>query len=61
MSIIIILMTIGVYMTYRTIVSNIMQEQLVLLFFMTITTILILYTRNRVEEELERDDDAYQL
>ena len=48
----IILMVTGTYVTYRTIFSNVIQEQLVLLFSMIIIAILILYIRNRVKMEL---------
>ena len=53
----IILMVTGTYVTYRTIFSNVIQEQLVLLFSMIIIAILILYIRNRVKMELEKYDN----
>lgn len=55
-SAIIILMAMGVYIAYRAIFSNVIQEALVGLFLMVIIAILIKYIGNCVEKELEKKD-----
>lgn len=47
-----ILITIGIYITYKTIFSSKIEEQRILLIFMFIVTVLITYIRKCTERDI---------